>query len=122
MGEHAVDCRTAKARSEREQRAGGSDCSRQAGCAGAPGAKPFRAEGLWTGGARERAAAAGATPAGERGRCGDADRVREPLEFAAGARSGAAKGDRDSRGTGGGKGPVDWANVDGKPGAVVLWS
>ena len=59
----------------------------------------FRARGT-----RERAAAAGAAGAGVRGGRGDADRVREPFESAAGARSDAAEGNCDSRGAGRGEG------------------
>src|SRR5262249_38685418 len=90
VGQYAGNCSAFKARSYRTAGAGGSDGASEAPSRGAQRAQHFRSESLDVDETRERQAAAGVIRAGGRGWRRDADRLREFVEFVAGARYDAA--------------------------------
>ena len=82
----------------------------------------FRSESVDADETRERQAAAGVVRAGGCGGRRDADRLREFVELAAGARHDAAKRNCDSRDARSGEDAADPADADGEFDSVVLRS
>ena len=100
LGQYDGDCRAAEAGGVAEQRAGGADHPGGPDHEGPSGEERFRRTAHSSRRARERADPAGADRARMRGVRGDADRVRQPLEPAAGAHGGSPQGDCHPHGAG----------------------
>src|SRR5438132_7566354 len=96
-GQYACDRGAVKTRRERAAGTGGSDGACEAPSRGAQRAKLVRSKSVDADETRQRPAAAGVVRAGDCGGRGDADRLREFVELAAGARHDTAKGNCDSR-------------------------